>query len=94
MKNSATAITQDETKQWEESLKRCLEQERVACRRIPAGLFAEHKGKFIAVSAGEIIDEDSDELKLAKRVSCLPDDPFILILQITDEKLREIFAEP
>lgn len=52
------------------------------------------KDRFVAISEGKIIDEDSDELKLAKRVSCLPDDPFILILQITDEKLREIFAEP
>lgn len=93
MKNTSTAIIQEETKQWEESLKRSFEQEKAACRQIRAGLLAEHKGQFIAVCAGEIIDVDSDEFELAKRASCLPNDRFILILQITEEKLKEIFAE-
>ena len=77
------ATTNLEVQRWNESLKRNFEHEEAVFRRKLPELLATYRGLFVALSGEEIIDKDSDELALAKRVSLLPKDKFILIQQVT-----------
>lgn len=56
-------------------------------------LLKTHKGFFIAMHYGEIIDQDKDELALVKRVHANPmyKDTFVLIRQVT-ENIKESAA--
>jgi len=77
------ATTNLEVQRWNESLKRNFEHKEAVFRRKLPELLATYRGLFVALSGEEIIDKDSDELALAKRVSLLPKDKFILIQQVT-----------
>jgi hypothetical protein len=60
------------------------EQEEAAFRRKLPELLATYRGLFVALSGGEIIDKDSDELSLVKRVSDLPKDRFFFIHRVEE----------
>ena len=76
--------TQEETAIFLQNFTQSFEREKNAFRQLPPELLAGRKGMFVAFSGGEIIDQDRDELSLAKRVSLLPKDKFILIKLIDD----------
>jgi hypothetical protein len=56
-----------------------IERENAIFQDIEPILRAKYKDQFVALSGGEIIDHDRNEMSLAKRVSNLPKDKFILI---------------
>jgi hypothetical protein len=83
MKNELVAATHD-TAQWQRSFESAFEHEKNAFRQLPPELLAVHKGQFVALSDGKIIDQDWDEIALAKRVSQMPRDKFVLIKHVVD----------
>ncbi|HTX21680.1 MAG TPA: hypothetical protein VMD27_07475 [Candidatus Aquilonibacter sp.] len=76
--------TVENAEQWQRTFENAFERERDAFRRLPPDLLAVHKGQFVAVSGGKIVDQDWDEMSLAKRVARMPQDKFILIKCIAD----------
>lgn len=72
----------EETEFYLSNIARHFHLERNAFLNLQDELKASHGDRFVAISEGKIIDEDSDELKLAKRVSCLEHDLFILIKRV------------
>ena len=78
------ATTNLEVQRWNESLKRNFEHEEAVFRRKLPELLATYRGLFVALSGGEIIDKDSDELSLVKRVSDLPKDRFFFIHRVEE----------
>ncbi|HTX21678.1 MAG TPA: hypothetical protein VMD27_07465 [Candidatus Aquilonibacter sp.] len=76
--------THEETAVFLYNFEQNFERERNAFRRLPPDLLAVHKGQFVAVSGGKIVDQDWDEMSLAKRVARMPQDKFILIKRINE----------
>jgi hypothetical protein len=63
------------------------EEERVAFHRLKPQLLQTHKGFYVAIHGGQVVDADADNLALAQRVmSKLKDKPFYL--QLVSEKHR------
>jgi len=87
MKSGTTTV--DRAESGEISLADKIEHEECLFRSIAAGDLFTYRGQFVALSGGKIIDNDWDELALAKRVSLLPKNNFILIHQITETDLHE-----
>ena len=81
MKNGLMPITEDDER-WQRSFDIAFERERDAFQHLPPESLAAHKGQFVALSEGVIVDQDQDEISLAKRVSRMPSDKFILIKHI------------
>ncbi len=48
--------------------RRMLEREMAAYERMKSDLLKTHKGQYVAILDGQLIDADSDEVALAKRV--------------------------
>jgi PHD/YefM family antitoxin component YafN of YafNO toxin-antitoxin module len=60
---------------WQEEQLRPLEPEREAFQRLLPELLKTHRGQFVAVHGGQVIDSDPDKEALARRVlvrSCWP----------------------
>ncbi|HKW30654.1 MAG TPA: hypothetical protein VJT54_15065 [Verrucomicrobiae bacterium] len=88
MKSELT-ISGRETEQWQKSFENKIHHEESLFRNIPVEILRDFISQFIALSEGEIVDHDLDEIALARRVSLLPKDKFFLIRQVTDDDLQE-----
>jgi hypothetical protein len=86
---SETNIADQEAERWQKSFENNIEHEEDLFRRIPAHVLRDFGGQFVALSGGKIIDHDWNEMSLAKRVSNLPKDKFILIHQVTENDLQK-----
>jgi hypothetical protein len=64
------------------NFERNFEREKNAFRHLRPDSFADYKGQFVALRDGQIVDKDWNEIELAKRVSRMPQDRFILIKHI------------
>jgi PHD/YefM family antitoxin component YafN of YafNO toxin-antitoxin module len=63
------------------------EKERAAFHRLKPQLLQTHKGLYVAIHGGQVVDADADNLVLARRViSKLKDMPFYL--QLVSEEAR------
>jgi len=63
------------------------EKERAAFHRLKPQLLQTHKGLYVAIHGGQVVDADADNLALARRVmSKLKDMPFYL--QLVSEETR------
>jgi len=63
------------------------EKERAAFHRLKPQLMQTHKGLYVAIHGGQVVDADADNLVLAQRVmSKLKDMPFYL--QLISEEVR------
>lgn len=83
MKNELVPTVEND-EQWLKSFENAFALEKEAFRQLPPSLLATHKGQFIALSGEKIVDQDLDEITLAKRVARMPQDKFILITRIAD----------
>ncbi len=63
------------------------EKERAAFHRLKPQLLQTHKGLYVVIHGGQVVDADADNLALARRVmSALKDKPFYL--QLVSEEAR------
>ena len=67
------------------------EKERAAFHRLKPQLLQTHKGLYVAIHGGQVVDADADNLALARRVmSKLKDMPFYLQLVSEEPRTFEV----
>lgn len=69
----------EEALEWDRNFRQSFEREETAFQQLTQHQLISFKGQFVAISGGKIIDQDRDEISLARRVSRLPKEKFILI---------------
>nr|HID13341.1 type II toxin-antitoxin system Phd/YefM family antitoxin [Anaerolineae bacterium] len=75
---------QDDDAWRQEQLQR-LEPNRAAFQRLLPELLKTHKGQFVAIHKGEVIDSDTDDRELAKRVMANIGDEPVYIQKVEEE---------
>jgi PHD/YefM family antitoxin component YafN of YafNO toxin-antitoxin module len=76
--------SQDDDAWRREQLQR-LEPNRAAFRRLLPELLKTHKGQFVAIHKGEVVDSDFDDQELAKRVMAALGDELVYIQKVEEE---------
>ncbi|MCE7988637.1 MAG: type II toxin-antitoxin system RelB/DinJ family antitoxin [Caldilinea sp. CFX5] len=77
-----------------------MTQEEIAYRLLHAELLAQFEGKFVAIYRGQVIDSDSDQLALVRRVAESHPNQVVLIRQVLGRPEPELrlrsprFVEP
>lgn len=69
---------------WQEEQLRRLEPEREAFQRLLPELLKTHRGQFVAIHGGRVVDADADERALARRVLARRYDP-VYIQEVREE---------
>jgi hypothetical protein len=59
-----------------------MTQEEIAYRLLHAELLTQFEGKFVAIYRGQVIDSDSDQLALVRRVAESHPNQIVLIRQV------------
>jgi hypothetical protein len=72
---------------------RDYEKEDMAFQRLLPQLLRDRPGKFVAIRNGEIIDEDMDEIGLARRLQREHRNEFVLVRQVTSKTGSEDYLE-
>lgn len=79
----ATLRENEKKKSWLEEQHRILAQEQAAFERMKPELLKTHKGKFVAIHDGKLVDSDADEETLVERVYSKFGYHTILITEVT-----------
>lgn len=82
-------VSDAESQRWSEALERNTDREMANFQRLLPGLLLTHKNQFVAVSEGQVLDNDFDELELAERVLKKHKGKFVLIHKVEEIPLDE-----
>ena len=81
----ADAIVLDETPSMLTSRQVAMAKEKAAYQALHAKLLAEHKGKFVAIQQGRLVDQDEDQTTLLLRIRHAYPEQVVLITQVLPE---------
>ena len=68
-----------------------VEQEKRAYMRLHPALKRTHLGKYVAIHAGQLVDEDEDYGALFERIDARYPDQFVWMSKVEDEPIKTIF---
>ena len=89
------ALRENERKKsWQAEQERIIMQEQAAFERMKPELLKTHKGKWVAIHNGELVDSDDDDKTLAKRVYGKFGYRTILMTQVTETPQVYTFDSP
>jgi hypothetical protein len=72
-------------RQWRRELRTNVGREMIFFRKLLPSLLAKHKGVYVALADGKVVDQDFDEGSLVRRVGQVMPNKFVLIQQVCDE---------
>lgn len=90
MKSNGSINDADRGQCFMNQVRASMEREFTAFRNMFHKLREEHDGEYVALSDGEVIDSDKDELVLAERVSRKFADRFVVIQGICEQPPNRI----
>jgi len=77
-----------------DTLRCSFQREWIAFQQLLPLLLKTHLGKYVAFAEGNLVDEDKDEIKLAKRIEQRYRDRFVLIRQVCQEDTEDQLPSP